>query len=218
MTTISAHVATAHHTDEGRRSVPWKTVVALAVVLAYADGYWLISLRGAVGAIERTQGPFASWLRESTTILPVFVFAVLAALTLGLHRFGAKPDQTRTVVATALLIVAAGTIVGVAAMAASSAYDYHLQSVQLQAMHGMSAMHGHCDTNCLTQQKAATLALHIRGDLLVSGWILLTNLVLVAWVVAITGGRLELSTTPRRHHRRTKQKPTEQEPTAGRSR
>ena len=42
-----------------RTSVPWATVLTLAVVLAYADGFWMTSLRGAVGAIERTQGPFA---------------------------------------------------------------------------------------------------------------------------------------------------------------
>ena len=98
-----------------RRCVPWKTVVTLAAVLAYADGYWLVSLRGAIGAIERTDHPFASWLRESTTVLPVFVFAVLAALTLALHWFSPKVGETRTVVATALLIVVGGTLVGVAA-------------------------------------------------------------------------------------------------------
>ena len=44
-------------------AVPWFTVVPLAVVMAYATGFWLVSLRGAIGAIERTQEPFASWLR-----------------------------------------------------------------------------------------------------------------------------------------------------------
>ena len=50
------------------RTVPWLTVVPLAAVLAYADGFWVIAMRGAAGAIERTQGPAAMWLRESTII------------------------------------------------------------------------------------------------------------------------------------------------------
>src|SRR4051812_27600884 len=100
MATTASNPRTAHEAVPcGERSVPWRTVVVPATVLAYADGYWLISLQGAIGAIERTNGPFASWLRGSTTILPVFAFAVLAALTLGLHWFGPRPGETRTVVA-----------------------------------------------------------------------------------------------------------------------
>ena len=195
MTTISSDATTAHDAlPDRRRCVPWKTVVTLAAVLAYADGYWLISLRGAIGAIERTDHPFASWLGESTTVLPVFVFAVLAALTLALRLFARKVGETRTVVATALLIVVGGTLVGVAALVASAAYDYQLQATQLHVVQGMTSMHGHCNTNCLAHEDRDTLALQVRGVLLVSRWILLTNLVLVAWVVAIMGGRLKLST------------------------
>ncbi len=198
MTTISANATMARDAlPDRRRCVPWKTVVTLAAVLAYADGYWLISLRGAIGAIERTDHPFASWLRESTTVLPVFAFAVLAALTLALHWFAPKLGETRTVVVTSLLIVVGGTLVGVAALVASAAHDYQLQSAQLHVMQGMSSMHGHCDTNCLAHQDRDTLALQVRGVLLVGRWILLTNLVLVAWVVAVMGGRLKLSTARR---------------------
>jgi hypothetical protein len=181
------------------RDVPWKTVVALAVVLAYADGFWLTSLRGAVGAIERTQTPFASWLRESTLVLPVFVFAVLAMLTLAKRWFGPVLAKRRTLAATVLLIVVAGAVVGLAAIVVSSAYDYHLQSTQLELMHGMSAMHGRCDAICLAEEKHATLAVHIRAVTYVSRWILLTNLVLVAWLVAMWGGRLKISTTMKQH-------------------
>lgn len=121
----------------GRLTVPWPTVLSVAAVLAYADGFWMVSLRGAVGSIERTQEPFATWLRESTLVLPVFVFAVLGALTLALHLFGSVLRTLRSVLATALLIATAGTLVGIAEMAASSAYDYHLQSSQLQLMASM---------------------------------------------------------------------------------
>ena len=65
MATISANATMARDAPASDGAAfPWKTVVTLAAVLAYADGYWLISLRGAIGAIERTDHPFASWLRS----------------------------------------------------------------------------------------------------------------------------------------------------------
>lgn len=208
MKTISADGTAARDARlRGRRGVPWRTVVALAAVLAYADGFWLISLRGAIGAIERTDRQFPSWFVESTTVLPVFAFAVLGAMTLALRWFGPDLDKVSTVVATALLIVAAGTVVGLAAIVVSSAYDYHLQSAQLQMVHGMSSMQGHCDASCLAHEKRDTLALQVRGVLLVSRWVLTTNLVLVAWVIAIMGGRLEISTTRRRRDAVTEPEP-----------
>jgi hypothetical protein len=180
-----------------RLGVPWKTVVALAAVMAYADGFWLTSLRSAVGAIERTQAPFASWLRESTIVLPVYVLAVLGAMTLALRWFGPVLRKPKTVLATALLIVAAGTVVGLAATVASSAYDYHLQSAQLQLMQAMSSIHGGCSASCLAQEQHDTLAIHVRAVVLISRWLLLTNVLLVAWLLAMWGGRLKVATTRR---------------------
>ncbi len=176
-----------------RPSVPWKTVMALAVVLAYADGFWLTSLRGAIGAIERTQSPFVSWLQESTVVLPVFVLAVLSAFTLAIRWFGPELRRPRTLVATALLIVAACTLVGLIETVASSVYDYHLQSQQILTMGSMSTL----PQDALAQQQHATLVVHIHGVLYIGRWLLLTNLVLVAWLVAMWGGRLTLS----RQHR-----------------
>ncbi len=49
----------------------------------------------------------------------------------------------------------------------------------------MNSMHGICIGNCLAQAQHATLAAHVRGVLYVSGFLLLTNLVLVAWMVAM---------------------------------
>jgi hypothetical protein len=175
---------------EARRAVPWSTVVPLAVVLAYADGYWVTSLRGAVGAIETTQSPFASWWRQSTLMLPVFVFAVLAAVTLAARWFGPVLRKARTVLAAGLLIVAAGTVVGLAEIVATAVYDYHLQVSQLRLM---DSLHNTCPGNCLPQQQHDTIAAHGRGGLLVSPWLLLSNLVLVAWLVAMRGGRLKLT-------------------------
>jgi hypothetical protein len=173
-----------------RLGVPWSTVLSLAVVLAFADGFWLTSLRGAVGAIERTQSPFSSWWRESTLMVPVFVVAVLGALMLARRWFGAML-RPPAVLATVGLVVAAGTVVGLVEIVVSSAYDYHLQSLQMQLMGSMKTM---CTTRtCLVQEEHDTLAVHIRGVLYVSRWLLLTNLVLVGWLVAMRGGRIKLS-------------------------
>ncbi len=87
------------HQAQPVADVPWLTVLPLAVVLAFADVFWVGSLRGAVGAIERTQSPFTSWLRESALSVPLFVLAVLGALTLALHRFGPSAHRPRQVAA-----------------------------------------------------------------------------------------------------------------------
>lgn len=176
-------------------AVPWLTVLSLAVVMAYADGFWMMTLRGAVGAIERTQEPFASWLLESTLVLPVFVVAVLGALALALRLFGPVLRPSSTVLA-ALLVVAAGTVVGIAEIAVSSAYDYDLQSRQLQLMDSMS--HTCAAGSCLALQQQATLGLQVHAVAYGSGILLVTNLVLVGWAVAIRGGRLDIGRTRRR--------------------
>jgi hypothetical protein len=176
-------------TLQDRLAVPWLTVLPFAVVMAYADGFWMTSTRGAVGAIERTGQPFTSWLRESTLSLPLFVFAVVAALTLALRLFGPVLRTPRAVALTALLIVAAGTVVGIVEITASAAYDYFLQSRQLGLM---NSMHSSCVGGCLDQQVQATLSVQIRAVLLITGFIVVTNLVLIAWVVALRGGRIKV--------------------------
>ncbi|MEO6144788.1 MAG: hypothetical protein ABIP19_12485 [Dermatophilaceae bacterium] len=191
----------------GRPAVPWATVLPLAVLMAYADGFWLTSLRGAVGAIERTQEPFATWLRESTLSLPLFVLAVLGALTLAVRWLGPVLTKPKTIVAAALLIVAAGTLAGAGEVAASSAYDYHLQANQIQLMNtmagmiertSMAEMPGMASTTSvgsIPEQKQASLALQVRALGLGSVILLATNLILVGWVIALRGGRLNLRAT-----------------------
>ena len=177
-------------------AVPWSTVLPLAALMAYVDGYWMISLRGAVGAIERTQAPFASWLRESTLVLlPVFVFAVLAALTVARRRFGPVLHGRRAVLTTMLLVAGAGTLAGLLALAANAAYDYRLQSHHLGIM---SSMGGLCFGACQAHQYQATIALHLKAIAVGTGLLLVSNLVLVAWTWAIRGGRLNLTTRTRR--------------------
>ena len=58
-------------------------------------------------------------------------------MTLALHLFGPVLGSSKRLLATVLLVVAAGTLVGIAELAASSAYDYHLQANQLQLMASM---------------------------------------------------------------------------------
>ena len=195
---ITATIERPHSLRGRLRAVPWLTVVPLAVVMDYADGFWLVSLRGTVGSIERTQGPFMAWLRESTLALPVFLLAVFVALTLAARWFGPVLRKPKALLATALLVVAAGTLVGIAELAASSAYDYHLQSTQLQLEGSMGQMGsmGSMDSSIATHQQAS-LALQVRAVAYGSGLLLVTNLALVGWVVAIRGGRLNVSTTRR---------------------
>jgi hypothetical protein len=178
-------------TDRQVVGVSWLTVLPLAVVLAFADGFWVASLRGAVGAIERTQTPFVSWVRESALTVPLFTLAVLGALTLTLHLFGASAHRPRQVLVAGLLVTAAATVAGVAVLAASSLYDYRLQ---VEQGHAMSTTHQICTGACLTAHDTASFWLQARsvgwGSLLLLG----TNLVLVAWAVAFLGGRLRTGT------------------------
>jgi hypothetical protein len=173
--------------------VPWWTVLSLGVALAFADGFWVGSLRNAVGAIERTQTPFASWVRESSLAIPLFVLAVLGALTLARRWVTGSGDRPRQVLLTGLLVVGAGTLVGVAELAASAAYDYRLQ---LQQNLMMGTMRQTCTGSCLAAQDAASFWLQAKAV----GWggliLLVTNFVLVGWAVAFFGGRLR-TTTPR---------------------
>ena len=72
------------------------TVAVLAVVMAAADGFILTSLQGAVGAIERAQGPFGSWLRDTALILPVFVVAIVWAFTRAHRKHGLDHSALRS--------------------------------------------------------------------------------------------------------------------------
>jgi hypothetical protein len=193
-TPVSSPVAPGVTTTYGLR-VPWATVLPLAVVAAFGSGFWIIALRGAAGAVERTsQAPFTAWLRESTLLLPLYVFAVLAALTLAQRWFGGDHLRARQTAATFLLVVAAATVAGTVVLAASSAYDYQLQIAHLAAM---NATHGPCDTQCLAIQEQSTLDLQLRAVGLGSLIMLASNLVLLALVVAFRGGRIDVASPQR---------------------
>ena len=188
-------VANRPVTLQGRLAVPWLTVVSMAAVMAYADGFWMLSLRGAVGAIERTQQPFSSWFRESTLVLPLFALAVLGALTLGLRLFGSILQTARAVLVTGLLVALAGTLVGLTEIVANTMYDYSLEGDLLGMM---GSMRGTCAAACLALQQQATVTALVRGVLITGGLILFTNLILVGWLLALRGGRLTVAVLKQR--------------------
>ena len=195
---MSNHVTTAPVTSRVRRlSTPWLTVLVLAAAMAYADGFWLTSLQGAIGSVARARGPFEDWLRVSTGMLPIFAVGVHKALTRGRRRYGPRLHTVRSVVATALLVAAAGSVVGIGALVTNSAYEYNLQANELEltkATHDHPAATDHasasCSSTCDAQRR--TLAVHMRGVTYASGIVVATNLLLVGWVVALQGGRLEV--------------------------
>ena len=171
-------------------AVPWLTVLTLAAAMSCACGFWLVSLQGAIGATDRTGTPFATSLMLAAVLLPLFGALVLGALTLAKRWFGPVPQGLAQVATSALLVVAAGTLLGLAAILASSLYDYSLQLHHIEiGMAGMSP----CTGACVPREQHAIFVLHVRGVLLVGRWLLLTNLVLVAWLVAMWGGRIRLA-------------------------
>lgn len=178
------------------------TVVVFAVALAYADGFWVTSLQGAVGSLERSRPPFERWLRDSTLMLPLYVGAVWCALRLTRRWVGQSRRSAARIGTAAVLIMTLGTAVGIAEVANSSAYDYHLQTKHLELVEEMNYAHsvklpaqpadeaGSEQCVGLCAAKRSTLRLHVRAVTYASLVLLLTNIVMVAWIFALRGDRL----------------------------
>jgi hypothetical protein len=122
-------------------------------------------------------------------LTPLFAFAMLAALALAYRWFGPVLRRPRTVIATSLLVVAACTLAGAGALILSGSYDLRLQLGQLEHMPSMGVQ---CVDSCLQAQKDATFALQLKALGAGTVILLVTNLVLVVWMVAIRGGRLSV--------------------------
>jgi hypothetical protein len=191
--TGAASARPAAPSPEPSSAVPWFTVISLAVVLAFADGFWVISVRGAVGAIERTGEPFATWLRESAVMTPLYVVAVLAALTVAKRRFGPVLRGARAVVASAWLVTLAASLVGAAHLFVSAAVDFRLQSGLIEHMGSMSTT---CGVDCIARLQSDSFWLQAHAVGYGAGLVLLTNVLVVGWMVAMRGGRLRV-TSPR---------------------
>lgn len=186
----------------GRRT-PWFLVLLLAAPICALNVFLLVSLEGSVGYIGRADEPFAQWVRHSVVVLPLYVAAV--ALTLAVIRRRTLGRRPRRATATGLLALTLVTsALGLADVAANSAYDYHRQSIQLQdvkrthftapielpgQVSTQATGDGSCDVLC--QQLRQTLSTHLRALSYVALVLLASNLFLVGWVVAARGGRLD---------------------------
>lgn len=194
-----------------RLQVSLLTVGLVAVPAALADSFLAISLQGAVGAVERVGDPFRRWLTISALMVPLYVLGVLAAVALARWWFAGTRWRRLLYCSAVATMIGATSMIGVAEVAGSAAYDYHLQSsriertaAQMEALTGAepgevsAAGPGTVQlTVCTTcESRRRTLEVHVRGGLLASGLIVATNAVLVVWVVALRGGQLWID--PRR--------------------
>jgi hypothetical protein len=199
--TLTAAVADGDaNSTNGRLSAPrwglsWVTVAVVAVAVTYVNGFWITSLEEAVGAIERTQHPLSTWMRDSTLMLPLMVLAVFAALRLTRRLVGPSRREIAQVATAALLMILFCSVVSIGEVAVNAAYNYHVQTgQQLAAVHAVHApvavqgAGGGCIGLCAVQR--ATLMTHIRAVGYASVVLLITNVVLVLWSLALRGGRL----------------------------
>jgi hypothetical protein len=162
--------------------------------MAYADGFVLTAVQGAVGAIERTGTPVATWLTISTLLVPAFLLAVWGGLLFSRRRLGRLRGRPLGVLATVLVVAVAATLVGTAALLLSTAYDYHLQNQLLQRLTATGHTHG-------SAALSDTLAADLRGARLAGQLLVLVNVIVVGWVTAMRGGRIDVGTRrPAREH------------------
>jgi hypothetical protein len=94
------------------------------------------------------------------------------------------------VLVTGLFIAVACTLAGLGALLVSGAYDYRLQIEQLAHLAPMGVQ---CEGSCVEAQRDATLVLQLKALGAGAGILLVTNLLLVGWMVAVRGGRLSVS-------------------------
>jgi hypothetical protein len=172
----------------GPGPVAWSTVAALAVLMDYADGFVFTSLQGAVGVTQQLDGPFTTWLRTSTVMLPVYVLAVLGALAFLRSRGRDRLRTPRRIVAAALLVAIAGALVGTTELIVGLAHANDLQVEQVVS----AAAHGHGGDAAATEAALREQSsVHRHAARLGSAILLAVNVGVVAWVVALHGGRLE---------------------------
>ena len=178
----------------GRVPLPWGFVAGVAVTLAMANAFIIVAVQGAIGAIERAQSPFTSWLHYSAMVVPVFALAVTWALARAHHRGRRTPT-------TVLLVAAASAAVGIVALVISTAYDYHLQSQLLARSSSLHSTHvigasgaanSAYDDGAWSPEQRDTLLTDVKGAILGSVLLIGINLVLVAWITALRGGRLDV--------------------------
>jgi hypothetical protein len=179
----------------------WTTVAVMAVFLAFADGFVLLAFQGAVGAVERQSQPFQRWIVMSLLMVPFYAAAVVLAMILTRRWAGRLRRSWVKGGIAVLLIVATSVMLGAVLEAGNGVYDYSLQSRHIDLMVSTHTLHSgdsafqpvepasqKCDAGC--RQKHDTIVTHIRSVFLAAKYMLLINLVLTVWLVAIRGGRL----------------------------
>jgi hypothetical protein len=185
-----------------RLQVSWTTVVLLVVLIACADGFWVTSVQGAVGATAESQTPFVHWARDSALMLTPFLLAVLAALALTRRWLGRGRSENVQLAVAALFTVLITTCVGVAQLAATAARDYKIQVNGIGVTHSLHgtpviatgdttivlASTGGCTEVCAARHQ--TFVTHVRAAEYASVLMLISNIVLVVWTLALRGGRL----------------------------
>ncbi|HEX5114822.1 MAG TPA: hypothetical protein VFW65_06465 [Pseudonocardiaceae bacterium] len=184
------------------RPARWRTVVIIGIVLGYADGYLLVALTGAVGAIERTNHPFGAWLEESAVLVPLFILAELLVLKLVRRRTGPALRSGRATMVAALVISLAVSVTGFLAIAASTGYDYSLQTKLIVFEEnidnvngvplvpaGTTVARGNCNSMICNEERFS-LATDVRGAMISAPILVVGNILLVGLLLAYFGGRL----------------------------
>jgi hypothetical protein len=184
-----------------RLQVSWTTVVSLVVLIACVDAFWATTVQGAVGATAESQTPFVHWLRDSVLMLVPFTLAVLAALALTRRWVVRGHREIVQLAVAALLLVVITAGVGIAQVSATAARDYRIQVTGIgvtHSLHGTPVVQSGTTTVDVTKTgctevcaaRHQTLTTHVRAVGYASLVLLLSNLVLVVWVLALRGGRL----------------------------
>lgn len=187
-------------TPDRRLRISWPTVGVLAVVITFVDGFWITSLEGAVGTFARSRSPFDAWVRESLLVLPLFAVMVIAALTLGRRWFGQTRRPLARLAAVGGLLVVATTIAAVGQTTFNAVHDYRIQADGVAKLHTLHPpapavdpssgivipASTSCDAICV--ERRSTAEVHVRSVIMLSGLLLVTNAVLVLWVLLLRGG------------------------------
>ena len=196
--------------QEGRLPVRWTALAIFALAITYADGFWLVAIQGAVGAIERTESPFFRWLRDSTLLLPLIILAVLGGLLWARRWFERSRWNLAGLGVTVLLVAVVSGSVGVAAIAANSLYDLSFQTKHQELLHSFGAASQPGSVNlpasestgssasstvgsAVIQMELATITVHVRALGYASVLILTTNLIIAAALLAVLKDRLWLA-------------------------